>query len=49
MAKRLTRKLTDVAHEVEQQLKTHYDVTQKELDSWRTRARVIGKEFPNSI
>jgi hypothetical protein len=48
MAKRLTRKLTDVAHEVEQQLKTHYDVTQKELDSWRTRARVIGKEFPNS-
>jgi hypothetical protein len=39
MTKRLTRKLTDVAIEVEKQLKAHYGVTQKELDAWRTAAR----------
>jgi hypothetical protein len=33
MAKRLTRKLIDVAREVEAQLKAHYGVTQKELTS----------------
>ena len=47
MAKRLTRKLTDVAREVEQQLKAHYGVTQKELDNWRTAAR-LSQPFPVS-
>jgi hypothetical protein len=47
MAKRLTRKLTDVAKEVEQQLKAHYNVTQKDLDNWRTTAR-LSHPFPIS-
>lgn len=48
MAQRLTRKLTDVAAEVEQQLKAHYNVTQRELDAWRVRARNLGLDFPES-
>ena len=48
MAKRLTRKLTDVVTEVEQQLKAHYNVTQKDLDAWRHRAKNLGFEFPQS-
>ena len=48
MAKRLTRKLTDVAQEVEKQIKAHYNVTQKELDAWRTRAKATGYDFPES-
>lgn len=48
MAKRLTRKLTDVVAEVEQQLKAHYNVTQKDLDAWRTRAHNLGTTFPES-
>lgn len=47
MAKRLTRKLTDVALEVEQQIKAHYNVTQKELDSWRIAAK-LSHPFPIS-
>ena len=47
MAKRLTRKLTDVAVEVEKQIKAHYNVTQKELDSWRAAAR-RSPSFPDS-
>ena len=47
MAKRLTRKLTDVAREVETQLKAHYNVSQKELDAWRTQAR-LSQPFPQS-
>jgi hypothetical protein len=47
MAKRLTRKLTDVAKEVETQLKAHYNVTQKELDAWRTAAK-LSQPFPIS-
>lgn len=47
MATRLTRKLTDVAVEVEAQLKAHYNVTQKELDAWRTAAKSCGS-FPLS-
>jgi hypothetical protein len=47
MAKRLTRKLTDVAKEVETQLKAYYNVTQKELDAWRTAAR-LSHPFPIS-
>ena len=48
MAKRLTRKLTEVAQEVEKQIKAHYNVTQKELDAWRTRAKATGYDFPES-
>jgi hypothetical protein len=48
MAKRLTRKLTDVAREVEQQIKAHYNVTQKELDNWRSRAHASQYQFPES-
>lgn len=48
MAKRLTRKLVDVAREVEAQLKAHYNVTQKELDAWRAAARASKFAFPNT-
>jgi hypothetical protein len=47
MAQRLTRKLTDVAREVEQQIKAHYNVTQKELDGWRANAK-LSQNFPQS-
>lgn len=47
MAKRLTRKLTEVAQEVERQLKAHYGVTDKELATWRAAAR-ISANFPKS-
>ena len=46
--KRLTRKLTDVIAEVENQLKAHYNVTQKELDAWRARAKALSYKFPVS-
>ena len=48
MAQRLTRKLTDVVAEVEQQLKAHYNVTPRELDAWRTRAQNLSHTFPES-
>lgn len=51
MAKRLTRKLTDVASEVEKQIKAHYNITQRELDSFRERAQAkhrLGLNFPES-
>ena len=48
MAKRLTRKLTDVISEVEQQIKAHYNVTEKELAAWRTRAHNSKFTFPES-
>lgn len=48
MAQRLTRKLTDVAQEVEQQIKAHYNVTQKELDGWRKVAQSSPNQFPKS-
>ena len=47
MVARLTRKLTDVALEVEKQIKAHYNVSQKELDAWRAAARVSAN-FPES-
>lgn len=47
MAQRLTRKLTDVAREVEQQIKAHYNVTQKDLDNWRAGAR-LSQNFPEA-
>ena len=48
MAKRLTRKLIDVAKEVEQTLKAHFNVTQKELDGYRAAAKLSPYQFPNS-
>lgn len=48
MAKRLTRKLTDVAAEVERQIRAHYNVTQKEIDAWRSRAQNSEYTFPES-
>lgn len=48
MIKRISRKLTDVATEVEQQLKTHYGVTDKELEAWRARAHALPHTFPES-
>lgn len=46
--KRLTRKLTDVIAEVEKQLITHYNVTQKNIDAWRARAKALSFKFPVS-
>jgi hypothetical protein len=48
MAQRLTRKLTDVSREVEQQIRAHYNVTAKELEAWRTRAHNLKVSFPKS-
>jgi hypothetical protein len=48
MAKRLTRKLTDVALEVEQQLKAHYNVTDNDLKLWRQNAMSSPHTFPES-
>ena len=48
MAQRLTRKLTDVAREVEQQIRAHYNITAKELEGWRKRAHNLKVSFPKS-
>jgi hypothetical protein len=51
MSKRLVRRLVDVASEVEQQLKAHFNVTQENLDSWRREAvakQASGFNFPKS-
>jgi len=48
MAKRLTRKLTDVAAEVSLQLKAHYNVTEKELTAWQVAAKLSPGKFPES-
>lgn len=47
-AKRLTRKLTDVIAEVENQLKAHYGVTQKDINAWRAHAQALSHKFPIS-
>ena len=48
MAQRLRRKLTEVATEVEQQLKAHYNVTNDQLASWRQAAQNHRYTFPVS-
>ena len=48
MAQRLRRKLTEVATEVEQQLKAHYNVTDDQLASWRQAAQNHRYTFPVS-
>jgi hypothetical protein len=46
MAKRLTRRLTDVIEEVVLHLKAHHSVTQKDIDAWRLRAQRSSYKFP---
>jgi hypothetical protein len=48
MAKRLVRKFSEVVLEVEKQIKAHYNVTDKDLKAWRTRANALGFSFPYS-
>ena len=48
MAQRLRRKLTEVATEVEQQLKAHYNVTDDQLATWRKAAQTHRCTFPVS-
>jgi len=48
MAKRLTRKLTDVAEEVRNTLLHDYNVSQQDLDNWKTKAFLSPHSFPNS-
>ncbi len=48
MAKRLVRKLTDVAAEVEQTLKSHFNVTQEQLDAWCNATHASDHIFPQS-
>lgn len=45
---RITRKLTDVVTEVEQQIKLEYKVTQKQLDAWKLKAQTSKHAFPES-
>lgn len=47
-AKRLVRKFTDVVAEVELQLKAHYEITEKDLATWRNRAKALAHKFPHS-
>ena len=48
MAQRLRRKLTEVAQEVEQQLKAFYNVTDDQIASWRYKAQNHRYTFPVS-
>jgi hypothetical protein len=48
MSARLTRKFTDVVSEVERQLKAHYEVTNRDLSAWRSRATSSTYTFPHS-
>jgi len=47
-AKRLVRKFTEVVAEVESQLKAHYEVSEKDLEAWRARAKALVHTFPHS-
>lgn len=47
-ARRLVRKFSEVVLEVEKQILAHYNVTQKELNAWRARAKNSGWSFPYS-
>jgi hypothetical protein len=48
MSARLTRKFTDVVAEVERQLRAHYEVTDRDLSAWRSRATSSTRTFPHS-
>ena len=47
MTRRLVRKFTDVAQEVQAQLRAHYNVTQDDIRAWQQRAQ-SGYDFPKS-
>lgn len=46
MVVRTVRKFTEVAKEVERVLCSHFNVTQKDLDTWRAKARAHTGSFP---
>lgn len=46
--KRLVTKLTDVIEKTRQDLITHCDVSEKQLESWKNRAQALGHKFPKS-
>lgn len=48
MAKRLTRKLTDVAVEVEDTICREFNITQSQIQAMRNRAHSLGLDFPVS-
>jgi hypothetical protein len=48
MAKRLTRKLTDVATEVEATIIKEFNITSSQIDAMRNRAKTLGFGFPVS-
>ena len=48
MSKRLTRRVADVAREVETQLRAHYSVTDANLKKWRDLAHNSANAFPIS-
>lgn len=48
MVKRLTRKLTDVAQEVEATIKQEFEISDATLDAWRQRAHALPQGFPES-
>ena len=48
MAKRLTRKLTEVASEVEATIIKEFNITKGQIDAMRNRAQTLGMSFPVS-
>ena len=48
MAKRLTRKLTEVASEVEATIIKEFNITKSQIDAMRNRAQTLGLSFPVS-
>lgn len=46
--KRLVRKLADVIIDVEKQLKSEYNITDKQMQAWRTAAKASTHKFPDS-
>lgn len=48
MAKRLTRKLTDVAREVEATIQREFSIDVSTLTAWRQRAHALENDFPVS-
>lgn len=47
-SKRLVKQLTTIANEIQQQILSHYGVTQKQLDAWRQAAKTHAHSFPVS-
>ena len=47
-AKRLTRKITDVINDTVNELIAHHNVTLKDIEAWRNRAKALSHKFPVS-